>query len=45
MTQRATVVLDAQAHLVDLYAGFGFEPVGDPFAVEGIPHRTMRLTL
>ncbi|MBB3115514.1 GNAT family N-acetyltransferase [Corynebacterium bovis] len=45
VTQRATVVLDAQAHLVDLYAGFGFEPVGDPFAVEGIPHRTMRLTL
>ncbi|AKK09792.1 GNAT family N-acetyltransferase [Corynebacterium testudinoris] len=38
------VVLDAQLPLVDFYRGFGFEPVGETFDDEGIPHQRMRLT-
>lgn len=36
------LVLDAQAPLVDYYAGFGFRPVGELFDDEGIPHQPMR---
>ncbi|KGN39095.1 GNAT family N-acetyltransferase [Knoellia subterranea] len=36
------VVLDAQAHLVDWYAGFGFEVSGRGFVEDGIPHVSMR---
>lgn len=35
------VVLDAQVPLVEFYRGFGFEPVGDVFDDEGIPHQPM----
>lgn len=35
-------VLDAQAHLVDLYARFGFTPTGPEFREDGIPHVPMR---
>ncbi|MGO1971567.1 MAG: GNAT family N-acetyltransferase [Propionibacteriaceae bacterium] len=40
----APVRLDAQAHLVDLYARHGFTPVGEEFLEDGIPHRTMTRT-
>ncbi|WP_258725449.1 GNAT family N-acetyltransferase [Cellulomonas sp. NS3] len=40
----AFVVLDAQAHLADWYARFGFVAHGDPFEEDGIPHVPMRLT-
>jgi len=36
------VVLDAQAHLVDWYAAFGFAPSGPGFLEDGIPHVPMR---
>lgn len=36
------VVLDAQSHLVDWYARFGFEPSGRGFLEDGIPHTPMR---
>ncbi|SDP13256.1 ElaA protein [Pedococcus dokdonensis] len=36
------VVLDAQSHLVDWYAGFGFAPSGRGFLEDGIPHTPMR---
>ena len=36
------VVLDAQSHLADWYAGFGFEPDGRGFVEDGIPHTPMR---
>jgi ElaA protein len=36
------VVLDAQSHLVDWYAAFGFEPSGRGFVEDGIPHTPMR---
>ena len=42
LTGSAEVVLDAQAHLVDWYARWGFRPVGAEFIEDGIPHRTMR---
>ena len=32
-----TVVLDAQSHLVDWYAGFGFAPSGRGFLEDGDP--------
>ncbi|PRY16718.1 GNAT family N-acetyltransferase [Kineococcus rhizosphaerae] len=35
------VVLDAQAHLVDWYARFGFVAQGEEFLEDRIPHRTM----
>lgn len=34
-------VLDAQAHLVDLYARHGFAVVGDEYLDDGIPHVPM----
>lgn len=37
------VVLDAQSHLEDWYAAFGFVRVGDEFVEDGIPHVPMRL--
>ena len=36
------VVLDAQSHLVDWYAAFGFVPSGPGFVEDGIPHTPMR---
>lgn len=36
------VVLDAQSHLVDWYAGFGFAPSGRGFVEDGIPHTPTR---
>ncbi len=36
------IVLDAQAHLVEFYARFGFEADGPEFLEDGIPHVTMR---
>lgn len=35
------MVLHSQAYITPLYAGFGFEVVGEPFVEAGIPHRTM----
>jgi ElaA protein len=35
-------VLDAQSHLTELYAGFGFQPAGAEFVEDGIPHIPMR---
>ncbi|HEX6969275.1 MAG TPA: GNAT family N-acetyltransferase [Micromonosporaceae bacterium] len=35
-------VLDAQSHLVDFYAGFGFVATGPLFLEDGIPHMPMR---
>lgn len=37
------VVLDAQSHLVAVYARHGFEPSGAEFVEDGIPHTPMRL--
>ncbi|MFC4105339.1 GNAT family N-acetyltransferase [Micromonospora zhanjiangensis] len=37
-----TVVLDAQSHLVDLYARYGFVVTGAEYLDDGIPHRPMR---
>ncbi|MFF0909345.1 GNAT family N-acetyltransferase [Microbacterium enclense] len=37
-------LLDAQAHLADWYARFGFVVSGPPFAEDGIPHLPMRRT-
>ncbi len=34
-------VLDAQAHLVDLYARYGFSPTGPSYLDDGIPHVPM----
>lgn len=36
--------LDAQSHLADWYARFGFVVSGPPFAEDGIPHLPMRRT-
>ena len=36
------VVLDAQSHLADWYAGLGFVPDGRGFVEDGIPHTPMR---
>lgn len=36
------IVLDAQAHLTEFYARFGFEADGPEFLEDGIPHVTMR---
>ncbi len=36
------VVLDAQSHLADWYAAFGFVPSGRGFVEDGIPHTPMR---
>ena len=48
MTEALTVignrdsVLDAQAHLVGFYQGFGYHPTGPEFLEDGIPHVPMR---
>ncbi|GHJ49604.1 ElaA protein [Catellatospora sp. TT07R-123] len=36
------VVLDAQSHLVDFYAKYGFAPTGPEYLEDGIPHVPMR---
>lgn len=36
------ILLDAQEHLVDWYARFGFVPEGERFLEDDIPHRAMR---
>lgn len=36
------VDIEAQTYLVDWYAGFGFEAVGEEFLDDGIPHVEMR---
>lgn len=38
----ASCVLDAQTYATGLYAAFGFEPVGEEYLEDGIPHITMR---
>ena len=38
----ATVVLDAQKHLLHWYQRFGFAQSGEPFVEDGIPHVPMR---
>ena len=35
------LVLNAQTHAMDFYAGFGFVPEGAEFEEAGLPHRTM----
>lgn len=35
------MLLHAQAYITPLYAGFGFEPVGEPFQEAGIQHQSM----
>jgi ElaA protein len=40
---RPPVVLDAQSHLVHVYARHGFVPDGPDFIEDGIPHTPMRL--
>jgi ElaA protein len=35
-------VLAAQTHLAGFYAGFGFQPDGEPYDEDGIPHLPMR---
>jgi predicted GNAT family N-acyltransferase len=45
IAQRAgmhSLVLNAQAHALGFYAGFGFRPEGEIFLEAGIPHQTMR---
>lgn len=37
----AGIRLDAQSHLADWYARFGFTVSGDPFIEDGIPHVPM----
>lgn len=38
----APCILDAQAHLTELYSGFGFVPAGGEFVEDGIAHVPMR---
>ena len=40
----AESVLDAQTYAQPFYARFGYEPEGDEFDEDGIPHITMRRT-
>ncbi|GLZ31230.1 ElaA protein [Lentzea sp. NBRC 105346] len=40
----APCVLDAQVYVADFYASFGFEPEGNEFIEDGIPHLRMRRT-
>ncbi|RWZ51249.1 GNAT family N-acetyltransferase [Labedella phragmitis] len=42
MRPTAPILLDAQSHLVDWYARFGFVVEGEPFVEDEIPHRRMR---
>ena len=45
VSQQAVVKIDAQVATQPFYASYGFEPVGEPFTVEGIAHQEMHLTL
>ena len=36
------IVIHSQSHVVPLYRGFGFEPVGPEYPEAGIPHTRMR---
>ncbi|WP_165444713.1 GNAT family N-acetyltransferase [[Pseudopropionibacterium] massiliense] len=36
------IVIHSQSHVVPLYRGFGFEPVGPEYQEAGIPHTRMR---
>ena len=45
VTQKAVVKIDAQVATQPFYASYGFEPVGEPFTVEGIEHQEMHLIL
>ncbi|MET7767539.1 GNAT family N-acetyltransferase [Nocardia sp. NPDC005366] len=38
----ATVRINAQTYLVDMYAKFGFKPDGEEFDDDGVPHLPMR---
>ena len=40
----ASIAIDAQSHLHDWYAGFGFVRSGEDFVEDGIPHIPMTLT-
>lgn len=42
-TGKEEVYLQAQAHLVDFYASFGFKEESDTYLEDGIPHVDMRL--
>jgi len=42
LQRRGPFVLDAQSHLSDWYAGFGFEVCGAEFVEDGIPHLPMQ---
>lgn len=44
-TQQAIVKLDAQTYLTEFYRTYSFEPVGEPFEVEGVEHIEMHLKL
>jgi ElaA protein len=33
--------ISAQAHLAKFYGGFGFEPIGEPYLEDDIPHLEM----
>lgn len=44
-TQPSVVKIDAQTATQPFYASYGFEPVGEPFTVEGIKHQEMHLIL
>lgn len=35
--------ISAQSHLTSFYGSFGFEPVGNPYMEDGIPHQGMQL--
>ena len=39
------ITLHAQAHLARFYASFGFEPVGEQYMEDSIPHIEMRKPL
>lgn len=36
--------IEAQAYLQRFYEGYGFQPLGDVFDLDGLPHIKMRLT-
>lgn len=36
------ILISAQAHLINFYGDFGFQPYGDEYIEAGIPHRKMK---
>ncbi len=40
---RTDIVIHAQSYLLGFYGSFGFEPEGEGYLEDGIPHFTMRL--